>query len=599
MPSSPMSRRLHDHRVRLWAASVAALAAAVAVAAVIVTRSDGGGGYALAAARVTDAAGKVYLSPNGKDSACVRGETAHPCLTFRKAYATARPGDTVVIAGGTYSGHQEIDYDPRKTSPPVIFEPAAGQQVNIDGGLDFEGASYIDFRGSGRVRVHNMDANMHGSHRASYLTISGVRLFGTGDDDPEEPLGGTNYFNSVDHLTLRDVEIGPSCCDLDGLDISIAREGDPNPSNVVLDDVYIHDIELSCADLPATYRSMCHAKPTEEHVDCVQFFGGVNVTIQNSRFFNCSESNVMTGSGNGGTYSNWTLENNLFGPLSHPNNGVDFTDGGPGNSPWSGSIRVVHNSFADGPNGPALIFGEGPGVFQQGTTAYVAGNAHGLSNLCVPDTVNLTVTFVQNVWGSFKCSSRDVTGTVRYRNTSVLDPDLRLAPSSDGIGVVDPSVGPPTDASGAARPRFWDADAGALQREPAMLTLGRTVGPVSLGQPQPAVVAAEGAPSSTRTRSGLTVATYKRFGGTLTVEYAQGRVVAVGTTSPYYATSGGLAAGRPAAGLTAPSGWRTCVKGVRRNVGSAVAIVTVTRARVASIWNIRTAYANDRCEARG
>jgi hypothetical protein len=539
----------------------------------------------------------VYVSPQGHDSSCRRGTPGLPCSSLARAYAISRPGDTLLLAGGTYKGDQHLPFESSSSSPPVVtITPAKGQRVIFDGSLNFDGSSHITVDGAGRLRVDSMNAAIVNGHRPSYLTVTGVRAFTAHGATSPEPFGASNYFDSVDHLTLRNIEIGPACCDLDGLDIAIGNPGDPNPTNVVLDHVYIHDIELSCSDLPAQYRSQCHVPPTDEHVDCVQFFGGVNVVVENSRFFDCSESNLMTGSGNGGTFANWTIQNNLFGSLVNPDNGVDISDGGPGDSPWGGTIRVLHNTFEGGPSGPALIFGEGPGVFRPGTKAYLAGNAGGLSRLCLPNTVNLSVTFEWNVWGPYKCGPRDVRGRIALVRETVEDPDLHLSRSSQGIASVDPKVGPAVDAEGVLRPRYWNADAGALQREPAGIALGASVGRVALGMKRDAVVASEGSPTGTHPNAQLVADTYRRFGGTLDVEYANGIVVAVGTTSRYYSTPAGLAVGQALPTVTA--GWNTCLTGVRRNAHGRVAISIGRHGRVASIWNVARQYADRVCGAR-
>jgi hypothetical protein len=540
----------------------------------------------------------VYLSPSGNDASCLRGDPKHPCRTFARAYVVARPGDSVSIGGGTYSGDQEVLFDPAKVGPPaVVFFTAPRENAVIDGGLDFAGASFITVRGDRRLLVREMDAGPRDDHRPSYLTISGVHASILNNTDWPDPITGANYFNSVDHLTLRDIEIGPTCCHQDGLDIAIANDGDPVPSNVVLDHVYIHDIALACEDLPESSRGDCVGPATDEHVDCLQFFGGVNVIIENSRFFNCAESDIMTGSAHGGVFSNWTIQNNLFGPLAHPDNGVDISDGGPANTPWSGSINILHNTFADGPNGPNLIFAQGEGVFQPGTTANVAGNAGGLSPLCVPDAVNLTVTYAGNVWGEHRCGPQDLLGDVSYERSSLFDPDLRLRPGSAGVASVDESVGPPFDAVGAMRPLRWKADAGALQREPAQITLGVAVGPISLDMGRQAVEAVEGAPVSIRSRRGILTATYRRFKGTLWVQYAGGRVVAIGTTSPYYSTLSGLGVGESPATLPQAGAWRTCSSGLQRAVDGRMAVAVVRRDRIAALWNVRARYMGDICRS--
>ena len=581
MPAVPW--RLGASSLRAGTLGAAALVACFVIILLPTHTASGGRGADTAV---------VYVSPNGNDRDCVRASPARPCRTFGRGYEVARPGDTVSIAGGTYPDTQTLAFDPDKNRPPAVrLTVARGARVIVGGGLDFDGASYVTFDGGRRTTVREINAHMVNGHRPTFLTIVGVRAFILNNRTYPDPIGGTNYFNSVDHLTLRDIEIGPTCCHLDGLMFGAGNKGEPNPSHIVLDRLYIHDVALSCSDLPPRYRKDCHEPDTDEHVDCVQFLGGVDVVIENSRFFGCSTSNIMTGSGNGGVFSSWTIQNNLFGALAHPNNGVDITDGGPGNSPWSGTIRILHNTFANGPGGPALILAEGPGAFQPGTKAYIAGNAGGLSRLCLPKTVNVSVEFEDNMWGGFTCGNSDLRGTVRLVRPTLDSPDLHLQAGSPGIGTVSPTIGPLTDAAGALRPLRWKADVGALQTEPAQIVLGRTIGRVALGASRASIEKLLGK-RTTHMRSGLALSTYGRPGGSLFVEYAGAVVVGVGTTTRYYSTVSGLGVGAPAAGLV---GWSPCSGGSRRVVGAAVAVARVRAGHVASLWNVRSRYAADAC----
>jgi hypothetical protein len=543
----------------------------------------------LASGRHVGASGTVYVSPGGNDQSCTRGDAARPCKSFGRGYEVARPGDTVSIAGGTYSGTQNIDFDPDKGHAPAVkLTVARGAHVVVDGGLDFNGTSYVTVDGGGRMRVREFNGIMVNGHRPAHLTIENLRAFVLNNRIYPQAGAGSNYFLSPDHLTLRNIEIGPTCCHLDGLVIGAGNHGEPNPTHIVLDRLYIHDVELSCRDLPARYRSGCHEPDTDEHIDCVQFLGGADVVIENSRFFGCSTSDIMTGSGNDGTFSSWTIQNNLFGPLAHPNNGVDITDGGPANSPWSGTIRILHNSFA----GPALILAEGAGAFQPGTTAYIAGNVGGLSRLCLPKTVNVTVTFEENMWGGFKCGSTDLPGNVRYVRPTFDAPDLHLQAGSPGIRAVSPTIEPRTDASGALRPLRWKTDVGALQAEPAQIALGRSIGRIALGASIASVQQALGKGAAS-VRSGVTLTTYHRFGGRLLVRSVSGVVVGVGTTTRYYVTASGLGVGAPA---TAVKGWTSCGRGFRRAFGGNVVVVTTAGGHIASLWNVRPRYAADACK---
>src|SRR5687768_17134020 len=94
----------------------------------------------------TDAAAPaaLYISPSGSDSAaCTRSA---PCRSFARAYARARPGQTVVMAAGRYEGQQEIPVDRSKSSAAdVRFQPAPGAAVLVDA-LDVYG-SHVEVRG--------------------------------------------------------------------------------------------------------------------------------------------------------------------------------------------------------------------------------------------------------------------------------------------------------------------------------------------------------------------------------------------------------------------------------------------------------------------
>ena len=132
----------------------------------------------LAAGRHAAGSAVVYVSPGGNDDKCARGNAARPCKTFGRGYEVAQPGDTVSIAGGTYSGTQNIDFDPDKGRPPAVkLTVARGAHVVVDGGLDFNGSSYVTVNGGGRMRVREFNGIMVNGHRPAYLTITGIRAF--------------------------------------------------------------------------------------------------------------------------------------------------------------------------------------------------------------------------------------------------------------------------------------------------------------------------------------------------------------------------------------------------------------------------------------
>src|ERR1044072_455526 len=77
--------------------------------------------FALAGGGTSEAAAStLYVSPTGSGSAC---SVVAPCGSFQTAYNAASPGDTVSVAGGSYSG-QSISGS--KGLPQVEFRASSG-----------------------------------------------------------------------------------------------------------------------------------------------------------------------------------------------------------------------------------------------------------------------------------------------------------------------------------------------------------------------------------------------------------------------------------------------------------------------------------------
>src|SRR5207249_1672938 len=148
--------------------------------------------------------------------------------------------------------------------------------------------------------------------------------------------------------------------------------------------------------------------------------------------------------------------------------------------------------------------------------------------------------------------------------------DYRLTLGSPLIGRGG-TAHPPEDIDGKKRPVNFPADAGASQWDPAVMVLGRSIGMVRIGETQDEVTAFYGPPRSSKAKGALTLATYALHGAYLTVSYAGGEVVGIGTTTPYYATVKGYAVGSPA---PKPLGtWLPCRRSFQRKAGK-VALFT-------------------------
>ncbi len=82
----------------------------------------------------------------GVFAGAARSATLQPGDSWDAAYRAAAPGDVITLAAGTY-GSQTLRYDASKTSSTdVVFQPAAGATVTINGDLDILGAKHITIK---------------------------------------------------------------------------------------------------------------------------------------------------------------------------------------------------------------------------------------------------------------------------------------------------------------------------------------------------------------------------------------------------------------------------------------------------------------------
>jgi hypothetical protein len=162
------------------------------------------------------------------------------------------------------------------------------------------------------------------------------------------------------------------------------------------------------------------------------------------------------------------------------------------------------------------------------------------------------VTSSHNVWSGGRCSSSDRTASLANVFVSATSTpfDLRLKAGSPALGAGDPADHPVLDIDGRLRPNKLAPDAGAWQREPALVVPGRSIGAARVGMSEQGIVAFYG---SKRRRvvgkladgSKAAFDTYRVRGGKLHVTYRGDRVVALATTSAFYRTAKGLAIGSP------------------------------------------------------
>lgn len=472
-------------------------------------------------------AAALFVSTSGSDqSTCSK---ASPCRSLGHAYRVARPGQVVEVAGGSYPD-QFVYSDASKTSPlDVVIRPVSGASVSF-GRLIVSGASHLTLRG--------------------FKTTYWRAEQGADDVTFEQIDTGVFTIGAASNLSVLGGDVGPWDSNSMAEDAQVGISSSATPTGLVFDGVYFHDY-TNKADPSA-------------HTECLQFMEGIDVTIRNSRFLKCGGADDVYIRGDFGPIRNFLVENNFFGPTG------TFSvrlSGQTAPSPPCENVLVRNNSALERMWSDCTAIGS-QGVRFVGNIQPTQDNYH-----CSTSTQVGTV-WEYNVYESgIKCGATDRVGPVSYKDRTNLDLHLRgdnhLAPGSEAIGGGETGPRLRTDIDGDARPFRTRADAGADQREPAALVLGRGIGLVELGMNRSQVERSYGANRvrfvrARRRRVGI--ASYARSGGRLSVTYSGDRVVGVATTSAYYSTAGGLGVGAELE-ATARRGWSTCSKAYRHSLG--------------------------------
>jgi hypothetical protein len=460
-------------------------------------------------------AGSAFVATTGSDSnPCTQ---AAPCLSFDRAYHVAKPGQVVAVAAGSYSA-QTITADPAKSAPAVVFKPQGFDAVQV-ANLTIQG-SYVEFDDLKIAGIWYVGVNSNKVPQASQThdvvlrNLSALRFFITGASNVSV-LGGT---------------IGPTVDNAS--QIKGCYECRYAPQNITVDGVTFHDFTRTN---PA------------QHMECLHVYPAQNLTIRNSRFFNCAIMDLfLENYGRGGDLRDITIENNVFdtpgshaGSLSKGYYALAFE----GVKRSITNVRIAYNS---------MLTGSIPGFDSSSSYAGVVVEANvGALNprFCVKG-----VTYAYNVWTEANCGATDATAPSDFADPAHFD--FHLRPTAAAIGHGNPTRHPPTDIDGRLRPSRSASDAGAYQRETALMVLGKSIGSAAIGQHESAVVGFYGQPlRSQAVRVGgrlLRQLIFNVPGGTLWVA-TNGRIVlGVGTSSPYYQTTGAV---RATAGIRRVRTW--------------------------------------------
>jgi chitodextrinase len=162
--------------------------------------------------------GALYISSSGSDSnAC--SQTA-PCKTFQRAYTVAQPGQTVVVAGGTYS---DASVSGTKSSPKVLFQPAVGASVSINNSVI--SASNLEFD---NLSISYLETDYPSdAFTCRNCSLGNFGIYGSSNTSIIGGQSGPSY--------------NPTGSSSPPVYITYGNNGTVAPLNVLIDGLYIHD----------------------------------------------------------------------------------------------------------------------------------------------------------------------------------------------------------------------------------------------------------------------------------------------------------------------------------------------------------------------
>jgi hypothetical protein len=579
----------------------------------------------------------VWVSPAGSDSSCVRGDPSRPCATLGRAYRIARSGDVVQVEEGTYSmsTSQTIPFDsskgnsslasPCKNADRVVFkkegtiqpygapsDPVFTVPNGSGDGLTIK-ATCLTFNGLDFDSEISIPGNNGPSDNVSSITFENGRYWhnrGYPDGDVALNVNG-NY------IKLKNIEVGPICCNNDAMDLVGYPTG--VTYGFTMDHVFMHDVVTACSQLSAMASwptcSSDSSTYTGNHVDCVQTLGMGNWTIENSRILNC------TGGGGAALQSGVYHPNNTYFDVVWENNVIDTTEaafgcGGsclttygntymfkatvPPGYPNSGTksyFKVLYNTIQAGaggqdiqPGGDYELVGNilGDADNGEGCRMPVAASGEPEGALWSNASYNLfgdsAVATACNRYGTNNTSGRPTYVDAAHGN-------WQLAAGSAGVARGGIALQTSRDLDGRLRPLRYPTDVGAYVSESAAISFSGRLGELRLGMSRAAVTARYGNPrtiAAAPRRPGFrAVATYIRHGGNVWVTYGPGQtVVGLATNSRYFTTAAGLGPGAPLSLLERvfPHFHAVCNGYSYRRTGGGVAVdLTVLRGRITRV----------------
>ena len=449
-----------------------------------------------------------------------------------RAYAVASPGQRVLLVPGEYSAQSLEDARPR-AGEPVTFAPA-GEKVTIRS-LTVHGASRFVIRRIGvseQILIENQHPERDGSSDVTLADVTAKTLRLVGRISNISVRGGS--YGSAVNAQPQIKKYNPT-------DPDVAA-----PSNILIDGASFHDFRRSD-------RSV--------HTECLQILSGNGIVLRNSRFWNCDGTGAI-GITPASVIVGLTIENN-------------FISGG-GDTGFAVQIGMLQRDFTFRYNSstqPVFFSDSNPG----GPYMFVGNYMPHSRSLC-----RAAATYRNNVLAGGTCGPSDVrVSSLVFVDAGNHDLHLTRGSPASGRGAVD--AAPAADIDGDRRPTRLAPDAGADQRETALLRFDRSVGEVALGASERTITDFYGPGGRSRAELGgrpLTRIAYRLHQGRLRVYVDRGAVVGVDTTSRFYETPSGAGAGSQVSRTALPGfSWDECHRAYQRSFRGSTARATTANGR--------------------
>jgi hypothetical protein len=573
------------------------------------------------------------LGTNGSDSdgtnckrffppvAAPPGGVGHGCETFAKAYSLAAAGDTVALNwNGAWATSQEIGPSGSKSGSSkgckyphdiagcVTFRPAPGLTPSITANSISNGALVIC---ANYVALSGITLNPATYTDSQGTAVSEAAWYVGAGDVTCQPNGGPPHDIFIANVTANGpvgivggaynvYVLGGSIGNSYNLPVQMGGPGGNGATSGVHNSTFDG----------VTFHNFLSTDSSRYHMECLHMdYAGDSNTVKNSRFEGCPVFSIRVEAEgdptkNADRQTNHLFENNFFDGAS-----VNFDCHDDGCQMTGNIVRFNTLNAIFAPTADCKL--------QSSNTCTVGSNTfygNVVDGGCPPSLAAFGAgwTAQYNVWtggsGSGTICSGDKTSAYGAR-ISLVAPgqpnydDHLSKRSQKAIGWVPATVRggyPATDIDGDVRPSRAASDAGADQWETANMVLGRSIGAVRIGEPEAEVMSRFGRPQRSGTivtgKQRLNRAVYRIHGGSLWVFTDGGRVIGVGTSTPYYTTRGGVGVGTHVSRVRAwPGvGWIQCESAYRR-VFSGVAVYAVPTggrkgAKIGNISMLKASY---------